>query len=73
MAIWNFTIVVLIAEEQEEEADSDDESINVQKNGATAPKSVDLDMVETDPMLNAEIITGSQLFWQRLWALCKIK
>ena len=60
--------------------DSDEESNNghdnvgfLQKDGARGSNSVNLDMVGNDPMLNAEVVSGSQLFWQRLWALCKIK
>ena len=70
----------LFIEEQEEEVDSLDESSEVHdnvgflpKNGANGSKSVNLDMVGNDPMLNAEVVSGSELFWQRLWALCKIR
>lgn len=72
--------VFLKLEEQEEGVDDDDDDDGVhdkggliKKNDSSIPAVINMDMAQNDPMLNADVVSGSQLFWQRFWILCKIK
>ena len=59
--------------ELESIASIEDKDRSVKVNGEATPKQINVDIINNDPMLNAECVTGKQLFWQRLRALCKIR